>query len=233
MTNESKLELLSAYMDGEEVMRQTYNADGETSPMPNINKGDNPFPVDAFEPRNEQVLPIFICGSLDNQMDIDYIRVWTGAGGGTIPDDESKDEDEDGDGGLDGDVSVDIAADEFVYNFCTDIYGDDIFEVTEENYASVLGIDEEGNYMAQIIWELLSDERKAEINALLKANGQPTFDELLAAALAIANGEVGDDEGDETPSPDTGATSALPAAAALAMTLCLATLVFFRKRHNA
>ena len=222
-----------AYMDGEEVMRQTYDADGETSPMPNINKGDNPFPVDAFEPMNEQVLPIFICGSLDNQMDIDYIRVWTGAGGGTIPDDESKDEDEDGDGGLDGDVSVDIAADEFVYNFCTDIYGDDIFEVTEENYASVLGIDEEGNYMAQIIWELLSDERKAEINALLKANGQPTFDELLTAALAIANGEVGDDEGDETPSPDTGATSALPAAAALAMTLCLAALVFFRKRHNA
>ena len=220
-----------AYMDGEEVMRQTYDADGVTSPMPNINKGDNPFPKDAFAPMNELALPVFICGSLDNQMDIDYIRIWTGTGGGSIPEGDKPEGDEDEEGGeFDGDVIVDITADEFVYNFCTDIYGDDIFEVNADNFASVLGIDADGVYQAQILWELLSDELKAEINALLKAKGQPSFDEMLEAALAFANGEAPED-GETT--PDTGATSALPAAAALAMTVCAAAIVLLRKRRAA
>ena len=76
------------------------------------------------------------------------------------------------------------------------------------------------------MWPYLSETRRAEINALLAANGQPTFDELLAAAQALANGE----EPDSGDSPDTGATTALPIAMAAVLVLSGAVLTVSRKR---
>ena len=210
--------VIVAYMDGKEIMRQTYDLEDGVNPMASVAEGADPFPADAYQPMNTHALPVTICGSLDNQMDIDYIRIWTGTGGGTIPDKEGDDkEDEEGGDITDEDVTVDIPADHFVYNYTTDDWGDTIVEVNEENYLNVLAGKE--------VWAKLSDARKAEINALLAQNGQPTFEELLAAAEAVQNGSG-------TDSPDTGVATALPLLA-IVMLLSAAALVIFRKRQQA
>ncbi|MBR2406319.1 MAG: Ig-like domain-containing protein [Clostridia bacterium] len=211
--------VIIAYMDGREIMRQTYDLEGGVNPMATVAEGENPFPADAYQPMNTHALPFTICGSLDNQMDIDYLYVWTGTGGGSLPEPDKgeNDDDEEIEGDLgDGDVIVDIPAQEFWENYCTDDWGDPILAINAENKAYVL--------MGGEWWSYLSAERKAEINALLAQNGQPTFDELLAKAQGFA------EEGEDTEqTPPTGVTTALP----LLLTATLfsaAVLVITRKR---
>ena len=198
-----------AYVDGEEVFRLKYDPEGFSDPMASVVSPGDKGGVGAFSYMNEQWLPVHISGSKDNPMEMDYIRIWTSTGGGSV-DLPGSDEEE----------IVDMEAEDFWYNYCTDDWGDPIVEATEDNYLNILG--------GQELWEKLSDERKAEINALLEALGQPTYDKLLADALVIANGgEV------ETPdSPDTGAHTALPAMAAAIMTLSAAVLWISRKRKK-
>ena len=229
-----------AYLDGVEVMRQAYDVEDGIFPMASVAKGDDPFPVDAFQPMNDHALPVTICGSFDNRMDIDYIRIWTGSGGGSIPESDKEQEDDGNDDVGNEDIAVDFAAEEFWYNYCTDIYGDLITEVNKDNYLTVL----EG----ALYWELLSAERRAEINALLTENGQPTFEALIAAAQAFENEEVPPDEEkpdeelpdkEDTPaaddegtkpedSPETGVGTFVP----LALVLAVMALAFMRKRRT-
>ena len=213
--------IIIAYMDGKEVMRQTYDLKKGVSPMATVAEGADPFPADAYQPMNTHALPFTICGSLDNQMDIDYLYVWTGTGGGSLPEPDKgeNDDDEEIEGDLgDGDVIVDIPAQEFWENYCTDDWGDPIMEINSENVAYVT--------MGGEWWNLLSAERKAEINALLKQNGQPTFDELLAAAQAFTgDAPVGD--GEQT--PPTGVPTAAPALLAATL-VSAAALALTRKR---
>ena len=165
----------------------------------------------AYTLMNEQFNCLFIGGSEKFPMEVDYVHIWQG-GSGVI---DMPEEDE-GDG--EETPSIDVDAGDFWYYYCTDDYGDNIVEVTEENYHIILEAEE--------VWPYLSAARQAEINALLAANGQPTFDELLAAAQAIANGEA-PDGGD---SPDTGATTTLPIAMAAVLVLSGAVLTVSRKR---
>ena len=197
------------YVDGEEVFRLKYDPEGFSDPMASVVSPGDKGGVGAFSYMNEQWLPVHISGSKDNPMEMDYIRIWTSTGGGSV-DLPGSDEEE----------IVDMEAEDFWYNYCTDDWGDPIVEATEDNYLNILG--------GQELWEKLSDERKAEINALLEALGQPTYDKLLADALVIANGgEV------ETPdSPDTGDHTALPAMVAAIMTLSAAVLWISRKRKK-
>ncbi len=203
-----------AYLDGEMVMKLTYSEETGASPNPTIVKGSMLTAMDAFTLMDTQYLPIIICASLDNQMDIDYLRVWTGTGGGSIPGIGGDGEEEE-----EGTV-VDMAAEDFWYNYCTDDWGDPIAAVNDENYQNVL--------YGKEIWEVLSEERRAEINALLESLGQPSYDEMLADALILADGGTLD-EGD---SPDTGEHArALPAVVALAA-LSAAVLWTSRKRRS-
>ena len=211
---------LIAYLDGEVVMALHYTDDEGSTPMATVSKGDPLKAVDAFTPMNTQYLPFTICGSLDNQMDIDYIRVWTGHGGGGVPGDKVEG-DEDGDDD-DDNVVVDMEAEDFWYNYCTDIWGDPIAAVDGDNYQNVL--------FGKEIWEQLSDERKAEINALLKSYGQASYDEMLADALIIEGGELPDKEPDQI--PDTGDSArAIPAVAGLVL-LSAAAIWMTRKRKR-
>ncbi len=171
-------DMLVAYVDDVEVWRLTYDEDDISSAGGALG---------AFSWMNHQDLPIHIHGSRDNPMEMDYIRIWTGLTGGNkdeFVEEETPDED---------DIIIDMAAEEFWYNYCTDDWGDNITEVTYDNYLNVLGytVLDNGMYEAEYYWSKLSDERKAEINALLAANGQPTYDELLAAALAMAEKVAG------------------------------------------
>jgi len=255
-------DLLIAYIDDVEVFRLSYDEE-EMSSAGGM--------VGAFSWMNHQDLPIHIHGSRDNPLEMDYFRVWTGLTGGNK--DQFEEEEEEGPIEEDN-IIVDMAADEFWYNYCTDDWGDNITEVTYDNYLNVLGeLMENGMYEAEYYWSKLSDERKAEINELLASNGQPTYDELLAAALAMAEkvadgwlpeepegdlpggdglpggeGDVDDEDytsdsdepesdepEDEQPEDNapTGATTAWPIVAAVALLVSLAALVFVRKRNRA
>ncbi len=186
-----------AYIDGEEVFRIQYDENGE--PSCKVNAHDKlifDF-TSVFSNCNVQDVVLYIAGAYDKPLELDYVRIWQGGTGSIDLPEIGDDENEEGDG-----VVIDIPAEEFWYNFCTDDWGDNIFEVTYDNYLNVLGMDlGDGTYEAEYYWSKLSDERKAEINALLAANGQPTYDELLAAALAmaekVANGWLPPEEGGE------------------------------------
>ena len=206
------------YLDGVETFRFTYDPEDFSDPMASVVKPGSAEDVGigAFSLMNEQWLPVHISGSKDNPMEMDYIRIWTGTGGGSIviPDDDS-------------DVVIDIEAEDFWYNFCTDDWGDPITEVTEENYHNILGLNPEtGEYEAVYIWEHLTQERRDEINAFLASLGMPSYDELLAQALLFVDGG-----GEDT--PDTGEHTALPVAlATTAMVMSAAALWISRKRKQ-
>ncbi|MBP3435232.1 MAG: Ig-like domain-containing protein, partial [Clostridia bacterium] len=202
--------IIQAYMDGEKMFEITYSEDGLPNPFPAINKGD--IREGIFSQLNEQVMCLFLGGDDEVPLLVDYVRIWQGEGGGMTPD-----------GGNDEEI-IDIEAEGFWYNYCTDDWGDPIAEVTEENYQNVL--------KGQELWEQLSDERKAEINALLEEYGQPTYDKLLTDALIIAEGGTPDGEEPGTDSPDTGeGARTLPAAIAV-VALSAAALWATRKRRK-
>ncbi|MBR2406358.1 MAG: Ig-like domain-containing protein [Clostridia bacterium] len=205
---------LAGYYDGEKVFEQKWG-EGE-QPKPNapdqINGVLTPT-EDVYTLIDRQFNILYLSAHEKNPMELDYVRIWQGDGSVVSPDDPEDGEEVDPD-----DVIVDIEPEQFWYNYCTDDWGDNITAVTEENYLNVLA--------GQALWEALTDARRAEINAYLKAQGQPSYDELLAAALAIQNGT------DEEQSPATGATTALPAATAAAV-LGAAALWLTRKRKHA
>ncbi len=182
--------IIQAYMDGVKVFEQTYSEDDiPTNPIPTVKKGQ--LKEGIFSAMNEHEMCLMLGGIVENPMEVDYVRIWKGVGGGMVP------------GNGDEEEVVDMNAEDFWYNYCTDDWGDPIVEATEENYLNILGGKE--------IWEKLSDERRAEINALLEEYGMPAYDSLLAAALRIENGDVGD-------TPDTGvATRVAPLVALLAL----------------
>ena len=208
--------VIISYLDGEEVMRQTFGEGEIPDPWPSVveNKDGTYQMTGAFSHLDEEALALFFGGSKDNPLEVDYVRIWGGSGDGVIP----SDPDEEGE-------IVDMAAEDFWYNYCTDDWGDPIVSANEDNYLNILA--------GQEVWEKLSDERKAEINAYLTSLGQATYDELLADALIIAAGGVpGGDEAD--PSPDTGEHTAVPAVAALAALSAAAVWITRkRKKHHA
>ncbi len=170
-----------AYMDGEECFRMQFSETGVPSCKVNVNEG-SPEAEGVFSYINEQFNALFIGGHRDHPMEVDYVHIWQGGTGSIdLPDLNGGDED----GGSQGGLTVDAFT--WWYNYCTDIYGDNITEVTYENFLTVLGADSvDGEYSAMLLWEQLTAESKAAINEMLIANGQPTFEELLAAALAMA-----------------------------------------------
>ena len=68
--------LLITYYDGEEVMRLTYKEGEYSTPMHTTVKGE--LQDSVFVHMDEQQMPIFIGGSKDNPMELDYVRVWDG-----------------------------------------------------------------------------------------------------------------------------------------------------------
>lgn len=205
---------LTGYFDGVKNFEQKWSEDSE--PKPSANQPNGGLPTDmtsVFSLIDEQFNILYLSGHEKNPMELDYVRIWQGDGTIVSPDDPDEGEGEEG-----GDVQVDIEPEDFHYNFCTDAYGDLITEINEDTYLSILAGKE--------LWAALTAERKAEINAYLAEQGQPSFDELLAAAEAFANG---DGEGEET--PDTGEHTALPAAA-LAAVMGAAVLWMTRKRKQ-
>ena len=166
--------IVQAYLDGVKVFEQTYSEDGLPTPFPNIKKGE--LKDGIFSVMNEHEMCLMLGGIAENPMEVDYVRIWQGVGGGVTPDNGDDNEE----------ILVDMAAEEFWYNYCTDNWGDPIVQVNSDNFQNVLD--------GQNVWNQLSDARKAEINAYLQSMGQPTYDELLAAALLVAEGEIESDE---------------------------------------
>ncbi len=195
--------IIQAYMDGIKMFEITYDESTIPSSMPTVHKGE--LKDGIFSILNEQVNCLYLSGYATNPMEVDYVRIWQGEGGGISSDDDENGEDDE--------IIVDMDAESFWYNYCTDDWGDPIIKVTKENYQNIL--EGEG------IWNQLSNERKAEINAYLKNMGQTTYDELLEAAQIIRDNSETDDsvsgEGETNESiPNTGeSTRALPIAAAI------------------
>ena len=213
--------LVQGYMDGVKMFEITYDEESMPSSTTNVHKGD--LRNGIFSVLNEQVNCLYLSGYATNPMEVDWVRIWQGEGGGIKPGDEEVDDEDD--------VIVDIAAEDFWYNYCTDNWGEIITTVTEENYLNVLGYNAETEaYEAAALWAALSDERKAEINALLEENGQPHYEALLAAAMVIVEG--GEPTPDTPDTPDTGETTAVPfAVVSVLMSAFLLSVIRKRRRE--
>ncbi len=197
--------LIQAYMDGVKMFEITYSEDDFPYPLPKV--GTGVMHEGVFSGLNDQIMCLYLSGDVDVPLLVDYVHIWQGEGGGMTPD-----------GGDDDEVITDMEAEDFWYNYCTDDWGDPIAAVTAENYQNILN--------GQEIWKQLSDERKVEINAYLESLGQSTYDELLAAALILADG------GELPDTPDTGeGARALPIAVAV-VALSAAALWATRKRRK-
>ncbi len=168
---------LCAYLDGVKVMEQHWSSGEEPTPDASDQLDGTASTEDIFTLIDEQFNVLYLCGHKDNPMEVDYVRIWQGDGSVVSPDDD------------DDTTAIDVAAEDFWYDFCTDDWADPIVAVTEDNYQSILS--------GEAVWNALSEERRSEINALLASFGQPSFDRLLADAKLLANGG--------TPgTPDTG-----------------------------
>jgi LPXTG-motif cell wall-anchored protein len=194
------------YVDGVQVQKITYSEDGLPSCRLSMHDSKDLDATGAYTLMNELYNVLFVSGSEKFPLELDYVRIWQGTGIVELPPEPEEA------------PAVDVDANDFWYYYGTDDYGDNIVEINEENYYIVL----EG----QELWEQLSDERKAEINALFVANGQPPYDELLAAAIAFEAGES------EEENPETGATTVLPIALMAAMFVSGTVLVKSRKRKE-
>lgn len=62
------------YLDGEVVMFLTYSEGKDPVPRHNVRLGEDTLGV--FSMLDEQLMPIIIGGSKDNQLELDYVRVW-------------------------------------------------------------------------------------------------------------------------------------------------------------
>ncbi len=209
-------DMLLGYFDGVQVHKITYGEGEFPEPLTLNNASEDG--TGAFSYMNEQFLALILGGSVDNPLEVDYVRVWGGEGTGYVPP-----ENDGGDqGGVEGGGTVfDIDPETFWLNYCTNDDGDPITAENIDEYSV------EYVLMGQGYWELLSDARKAEINALMAENGQPTYDELLEIANAYLNGTL--DSGD---SPATGErATALPAFAVIVMIVCAVALWATRKRR--
>lgn len=164
-------DLLIGYLDDEEVFRLSYDENSFSDPMQSTIVPDERGGIGAFSYMNIQELVLHLGGSKDNPMEVDYVRIWTGVDNGSFKPEIGGDDEEE------GEVIVDITAEDFWNNFCTDDFGEPIMAIDEDNYLYVI--------MGAGYWEMISDDRKAEINALLAAMGQPTFEELMEEAAAF------------------------------------------------
>lgn len=199
--------LIQVYLDGVKVFNLTYDPEGLPDPYALVKNGV--LHQGIFSLMNTQEMCLFLSGDVDVPLLVDYVHIWQGEGGGMSTDEEEEETPEE---------FIDISAEDFWYNFCTDDWGDPIAEVTEENYQNILG--------GQEYWPLLSAQRREEINALLAEYGMPSYDELLADALIIADGGTLEDN------PSTGESArALPAVACAAV-LSTAVLWTARKRRK-
>ena len=200
-----------AYVDHEEVFRISYSEDGTPSCSVRTQSGIiDDLGVCSY--MNSQDLVLYIAGAHDHPMELDYVRIWQG-GNKSMPDPEDPS----------GDVIVDMEAEDFWYNYCTDDWGDPIATVTAENYQNILNGKE--------LWDKLTPARKEEINAYLESLGQPTYEDLLADALIIAGGGT-IEEPDAPDTPDTGESArAVPAVAMVAL-LSASALWISRKRRT-
>ena len=153
--------LFITYFDGVEVMRQTYGSSRTPDPITSINKGDaSTSQKGVYSMLDTQYNPIIIGGSKDNPMELDYVRVWNG--NRTAKPDV---------------IEGEVDAEEFVSIYAADADGKPIKKVTEDNYGYLLAGERE--------WNTLSANEKASINAVLKKNGQPTFEQLVAQAKQV------------------------------------------------
>ncbi|MBR2405518.1 MAG: Ig-like domain-containing protein [Clostridia bacterium] len=218
-------DLVITYVDGVEVMRLTYDLEGYPNVSTRVHEGV--LEEGAFSFMNYQYAVLYLGGAVDNPMEVDYVHIWQGGDGVVdIPEDTEPE------------VIVDIAANKFWYNYCTDDWGDPIYELTAANKHNVLN--------GEILWSKLSDERRTEINALLKENGQQDYETLLAEAKKLSQpqqekppAEKPEEKPDEPPTPPaeqqpvTGERApALPWILGGLMLLCIATAVFAVKRKK-
>ncbi len=162
-------DLLVGYLDGVENFRMTYG-EGEYSDPVSVNAATEDG-TGAFSYMNEQFLALILGASDINRLELDYIRVWSGSSAGYVPPIGGTGDGNEGD----EEIVFDMSAEDFVYNYCTNAYGEPITLETLEVYGC------EYVLQGEEIWFLLSEERQAEINALLKENGQPSFEELVEA----------------------------------------------------
>ena len=69
--------LFVAYLDGVEIMRQTYSSSNVPSPYVNTMKTDGTLTkTGVYSMLDTQYNPIIIGGSKDNPLELDYVRVW-------------------------------------------------------------------------------------------------------------------------------------------------------------
>lgn len=150
------------YYDGIEVARVTYAADQLPTPSITAHKG---LPEDGiFTLMDTQYQPIIIGGSKDNPMELDYVRVWSGNDDYTPRPITTRP----------------MTAKEFVKMHLVDADGNPIKAATEENYGYLVTSERD--------WKKLDVVTQNEVNAILKANGQPTYEKLLAQAKIIYEG---------------------------------------------
>ena len=148
------------YFDGVEVMRLTY-AEGEFSdPLQETIKGD--IQQGVFVHMDEQQMPIFIGGSKDNPMELDYVRVWDGNDDYVPP------------------VAVEetMDADTFWRAYAADEQGNAIVTVTADNYARVLA--------GEADWNRLPAATQSELALRMMGQGQPVYVQLLAQAKTVS-----------------------------------------------
>ena len=171
-------DIVVAYMDGEEVMRLTYDLEGFPNATTRVQEGF--LEEGAFSFMNYQYAVLYLGGAVDNPMEVDYVRIWQGGDGYIeLPED------------VPPEIIVELTAEDFVYNYCTDKWNENIFEVTNENKTYIL--------QGEAVWNLLSEEQRTSVNALLKELQQVSYEELLATAKALADSPA---EEEPTPEPE-------------------------------
>ena len=217
-------DIVVTYLDGEEVMRLTYDLEGYPNAETRVQEGV--LEPGAFSFMNYQYAVLYLGGAVDNPMEVDYVHIWQGGDGDVVIPEQTEPE-----------VIVDITADKFWYNYCTDDWGEPIYTVTAGNKHNLLN--------GQSLWEKLSDERRAQVNEILKEKGQESYEALLAKAVALSKPVPPVEEKPQepqkptepteptVPQPETGERSpALPWILGILMILCVAVAVVAIKQKK-
>ena len=151
--------LLITYYDGEEVMRLTYKEGEFSSPMQTTVKGE--LQEGVFVHMDEQQMPIFIGGSKDNPMELDYVRVWDGNDSYVPPKPTVK--------------QMDMS--EFWSTYLADENMEPIMEVNAYNYEQILA-GEKDYYRMEL-------SQKNQLALFVMNIDQPGYLELLAKAQEV------------------------------------------------
>lgn len=150
--------LLITYYDGEEVMRLTWREGEYADPVQITSKG---LPMEgAFVHLDEQSMPIFINGSQDNPMELDYIRVWSGSSTLVPPV-----------------INREQTAADFLKQYLTGDDGVVITTVNAENYAAVLN--------GLSAWDAMTTAERTAVNEALAALGRSSYPALLVTAQSL------------------------------------------------